>query len=178
MKKLRMLGALLALLTATSFTSVTAFADTVSEPATATTQFTYTLKNEPTFSVTIPGSVEITDEGTPMTISATDVANLDGKKVSVTIAGTDYFRNQMVLTGKTETGANAAIRYQFVDQDGNIIETTGTKDQVNGVEVASFTEDGDVTFSVRPVLAASSSIKTGVTYTGSMTYNIALVDAE
>ena len=80
----------------------------------------------------------------------------------------------MVLEGKTSTGSNASLRYQFVMADDSIIETTGGKDQVNGVELASFTEDGTVSFTVRPVLSGSSSIKKGVTYTGSMTYGIEL----
>ena len=58
--------------------------------------------------------------------------------------------------------------------DERIIETTGGKNQVNGVEVASFTEDGTASFKVKPVLSSSSSIKKGVTYTGTMTYSVTL----
>ena len=36
-----------------------------------------------------------------MTIEAKDVAYLDGKKVSVTVAGTNYYRNQLVLQART-----------------------------------------------------------------------------
>lgn len=45
------------------------------------------------------------------------------------------------------------------------------------MELASFTEDGSVSLRVKPVIGtiSSSEIK-GVTYTGSMTYGIALVD--
>ena len=60
--------------------------------------------------------------------------------------------------------------------DEKVIETTGGKNQVNGVEVASFTEDGTVSFAVKPVLTGSSSIKKGVTYTGTITYSVALAD--
>ena len=73
---------------------------------------------------------------------------------------------------------NASIRYQFVLSDGSIVETTGGKDQVNGVELASFTQDGTETLTVRPVFSYSSSELKGVTYTGSITYGIALVDQE
>lgn len=135
------------------------------------TEFTFEYKNDPTYTVTIPSAVTITKEGTQMDITAEDVANLDNQKVSVTIAGTDKYRNQMVLEGR-----NASIRYQFVLADGTVIETTGGKDQVNGVELASFTENGKATLTVRPVLVGSSSIIKGVTYTGSMTYGIALVN--
>ena len=143
---------------------------------TLSTAFTFTYRNDPTYTVIIPDAVTITEEGAQVSISAEDVAWLDGQKVSVTIAGTDAYRNQMVLEGKTADGKNASLRYQFVMEDGSIIETTGGKDQVNGVELASFTENGAVSFTVRPVLSGSSSIKKGVTYTGTMTYGISLVD--
>ena len=140
------------------------------------TEFTFEYKNDPTYTVTIPSAVTITKEGAQMDITAEDVANLDSQKISVTIAGTDKYRNQMVLEGKSAEGRNASIRYQFVLADGTVVETTGGKDQVNGVELASFTEDGKATLTVRPVLSGSSSIIKGVTYTGSMTYGIALVN--
>lgn len=157
---------------ATSF-AATADQDSAENLGTA---FTFELKNDPTYTVSIPEAVTMTKNGAQVDIVAEDVANLDNQKVSVTIAGTDKFRNQMVLEGKTETGSNASLRYQFVMADGTVIETTGQKDQVNGVELASFTGDGVSSFSVVPVLTGSSSIKKGVTYTGSMTYGIELVD--
>lgn len=159
---------------------VSASAATVDQTANegAKTNFTFEYKYEPTYTVTIPSEVELSAEGTPVEIKAGNVNYLDGKKVSVTIAGTNYFRNQMVLQGKTETGSQASLRYQLIMPDDSVIETTGGKDQVNGVEVASFTEDGIASFTVKPVLSGSSSIKKGVTYTGAMTFAIALADAE
>ena len=128
--------------------------------------------------MTIPSAVTLTKDGAPMEIQAENVANLDNQRISVTIAGTDKFRNQMLLEGKSDEGRNASIRYQFVLSDGSIVETTGGKDQVNGVELASFTQDGTETLTVRPVFSYSSSELKGVTYTGSITYGIALVDQE
>ena len=78
------------------------------------------------------------------------------------------------MTGKTEDGMNVSMRYQFVLADGSVIETTGGKDQANGVELASFTEDGTGSYTVKPVLAFN--VEKGVTYTGSLTYGIELVD--
>lgn len=46
-----------------------------------------------------------------------------------------------------------------------------------GVELASFTEDGSTTFTVKPVLNNPSTPK-GVKYSGTMTYAVALTDAE
>lgn len=135
------------------------------------TELEYVLKNDPTYTVEIPAKIAIAKDGSDMTIKASNVNYLDGQKVSVSIAGTNYFRNQMVLQNENR----ATIRYQIVKEDGTVIETTGGKDQVNGVEVASFTEDGEVNNKVMPVELPSSTVGT---YTGSITFDIGLVDAE
>lgn len=142
-----------------------------------TTEFTFEFKNDPTYTVTIPSSVVIAKTGTQMDIVAEDVADLDNQKVSVTIAGTDQYRNQMVLQGNTTSGPRTSIRYQLVKNDGTVIETTGGKDEVVGVELASFTEDGTVSLTVLPVLN-DPDLTAGVTYTGGMTYGIELVTVE
>lgn len=178
MKRMKKATALvLSALTVMSMGTVGVSAASIDQASTEalSTEFTFEYKNDPTYTVTIPSSVVMTKEGTQMSIVAENVENLDNQKVSVTIAGTDKYRNQMVLEGKTESGSNASIRYQFVMADGSVIETTGGKDQVNGVELASFTEDGTASLTVKPVISGSSSIKKGVTYTGSMTYGIELV---
>ena len=135
------------------------------------TELEYVLKNDPTYTVEIPAKIAIAEDGSDMTIKASNVNYLDGQKVSVSIAGTNYFRNQMVLQNENR----ATIRYQIVKEDGTVIETTGGKDQVNRVEVASFTEDGEVNNKVMPVELPSSTVGT---YTGSITFDIGLVDAE
>ncbi len=159
-------------------TVVSASAATVNQTSkgSAETSFSFEYKYDPEYTVTIPSEVELTTEGTNVEIKAENVAHLDNKKISVTIAGTNAYRNQMLLEGKTEDGKQAALRYQFIMPDERVIETTGGKNQVNGVEVASFTEDGTVSFAVKPVLNGSSSIKKGVTYTGTITYSVALAD--
>lgn len=146
--------------------------DSTETPSTA---ITFDYKNDPTYTVTIPDAVTLEKDGAEMQIEASDVANLDGKKISVTIAGTQYFRNQLVLEGKTEEGRNATMRYRVVKEDGTVIETTG-QDTATGTELASFTDNGTTTLEVRPVLAFN--VPSGVVYTGSMTYGISLVDAQ
>ena len=133
------------------------------------TDFTCTVENNPTYTVTIPSAVTISQNGTVVDITAENVANLGDQEISVTIGGTDYFRNQLVLEGEK------VLRYQIIKSDGTAIETTGT-DTATGTELAAFTEDGTVNYTVKPVIAASTS--KGVTYTGSMTYGISLVDAQ
>ena len=175
MKKLITIICALALCATTVVSASAATVNATSEGG-VDTNITFEYKYDPEYTVTIPSEVELTAQGTNVEIKAENVAHLDNKKVSVTIAGTDAYRNQMVLSGKTEDGKQASLRYQFIMPDEKVIETTGGKNQVNGVEVASFTEDGTVSFAVKPVLTGSSSIKKGVTYTGTITYSVALAD--
>lgn len=140
------------------------------------TTFTFDYKNDPTYTVTIPDAVTMDKDGTNVDIVAENVANLDGQKISVTIAGTDQFRDQMLMSGKTEDGKTGYTRYQFVLEDGTVVETA--PDSVNGTELVSFTDNGTKTFQVKPVISFSSSQYKGVVYTGQMTYGISLVDAE
>lgn len=163
--KRRKTAVLLSTLAICSTMAVTANAESQS------TELEYVLKNDPTYTVEIPAKITIAKDGSDMTIKASNVKYLDGQKVSVSIAGTDYFRNQMVLQNEDR----AVMRYQIVKEDGTVIETTGTKDQANGVEVAAFTEDGEVNNKILPVKLPSSTVGT---YTGSITFDIGLVDAE
>lgn len=132
--------------------------------------------NEPTYTVTIPTSLALSDEGNALEIKASNVKNMDGKKVSVTINGTNYFRNQMVLQGKTSKSSySSTMRYQLIAADGTVIETTGT-DTATGTELAAFTEDGTVTYTAKPVAATMTNIETGVTYSGTMTFGISVTE--
>ena len=145
--------------------------------STQATTFSYTKKNDPTYTVTIPSTLSLSEDGTKMDITASDVAYLDGKKVSVTIAGTDKYRNQMYVSVKkvSKTTYSKELRYQFVAEDSSVIETTGT-DTVSGTELASFTDNGTVSYTVKPVLEKKNP-EPGLEYTGTMTFGISLVDS-
>ena len=92
----------------------------------AATEFSYMKENTPTYTVSIPTTLSLSDEGTPFSITASDISYLGDKRISVTIAGTDYYRNQMVLTGKTSKPSySGVLRYQLIAPDGSVIETTG-----------------------------------------------------
>lgn len=176
MKKIASFIIASAMLVCAASTSVGAASVNEGSAGSLSTAFTFEYKNDPAYTVSIPAAVTMTKEGSEVEITAENVADLDGKRISVTIAGTDKYRNQMLLEGKTAEGRNASLRYQFIMPDETVIETTGGKDQVNGAELASFTEDGSVSFTVKPVLSASSATVKGVTYTGSITYGIGLAD--
>lgn len=111
-----------------------------------------------------------------MTIEAKDVAYLDGKKVSVTVAGTNYYRNQLVLQARTSKPSyTGVIRYQLISPDNKVYETKGD-DTVIGTELASFTENGTVTYTVKPVLYDKINLEPGLKYTGTMNFGISLTD--
>ena len=99
MQKKRIVSALLASAMVAALAIPSMAAEITQDGGDAATQFTFVYKNDPTYTVTIPESVEITKDGTDVSISAENVENLDGQKVSVTIAGTSAYRNQMVLEG-------------------------------------------------------------------------------
>ncbi len=140
------------------------------------TTFSFDYKNDPTYTVTIPDAVTMDKDGSDVNIVAENVANLDGKKISVTIAGTDQFRDQMLMEGKTEDGQTGYTRYQVNLEDGTVGETA--PEHANGAELESFTATGPNYFKVQHDISFSSSQYKGVLYTGQMTYGISLVDAE
>lgn len=166
--------ATLAILVCTAAPGTVFAADQTTE---ASTEFSYMKENTPTYSILIPTTLSLSDEGTPFSITASDISYLGDKRISVTIAGTDYYRNQMVLTGKTSRPSySSVLRYQLIAPDGSVIETTG-KDTATGTELASFTEAGTVTYTAKPVSqGAGINLEPGIPYKGTMTFGISLVE--
>lgn len=152
------------------------FGASADELASETSQeISVTLTAEPSYTVTIPASVNMGNEGTAVDVTADAVENLpENKKVSVTIAGTSGYKNQMVLEGQTESGPRTSIRYQITNEAGEVIETIGTSNSPVGKEIVSFTENGTKQYSINPVIAGN--FKYDVAYTGSITFGIALAD--
>lgn len=151
---------------------LTAFAEETTQELTAT------LTADPAYTVTIPGTVSMGNDGAVVDVTAEDVENLpEGQKISVTIAGTQAYRNQMVLecnAADSPTGMNTSIRYQIIPESGEVIETTGDKDQANGKEVAAFTGSETKQYTIMPVIAGR--YKYNVAYTGNITFGIGLAD--
>ncbi len=150
----------------------TAFAEETTQELTAT------LTADPTYTVTIPGTVSMGNDGAVVDVSAESVENLpEGQKISVTIAGTQAYRNQMLLecsAADSPTGMNTSIRYQIIPESGEIIETTGGKDQANGKEVAAFTGNETKQYTIIPVI--NGRYEYNVDYTGSITFGIGLAE--
>ena len=139
-------------------------------------QISVTLTAEPEYTVTIPASVSMGNDGTYVDVTADDIANLpEGKKISVTIAGTDKYNDQMLV--EAETSPRTSLRYQIISDDGELIETNASTGAVGvGKEVVSFTENGTKQYQIKPVIAGRYEY--GVAYTGSITFGIEVTDAE
>ena len=157
--------------------SVTAMA------AESTQKISAVLTADPTYTVTIPATVNTGNHGTTVDVTASEVENLaEGQRISVTIAGTNYFRNQLVLEADRDfVDVNHArtLRYQIISEDGEVIETTG-QDTATGSEVVSFTGNETKQYQIKPVIvdANKDRLVVGVPYTGSITFGIEIADAE
>lgn len=152
----------------------TAFA---AEPETSQEQqISVTLSAEPEYTVTIPASVSMGNEGTYVDVTASDITNLaEDKKISVTIAGTDKYRDQMIV--EADTSPRTSLRYQIISDNGELIETNASTGAVGvGKEVLSFTENGTKQYQIKPVI--SGRYEYGVAYTGSITFGIEVTDIE
>ena len=137
---------------------------------------TVNLTADPTYTVTIPASVSMDKEGTAVEVVAEDVENLqEGQKISVTIAGTSGYNDQMVVEAKTTP--RTSLRYQIISDAGELIETNASTGAVGvGKEAVSFTGDGAKQYQIKPVLAGR--FEYGVDYTGSITFGIEVVDVQ
>ena len=139
-------------------------------------QISVTLTAEPEYTVTIPASVSMGNEGTYVDVTADEITNLpEGKKISVTIAGTDKYNDQMVV--EAQTSPRTSLRYQIISDDGELIETNASTGAAGvGKEVVSFTGNGTKQYQIKPVI--SGRYEYGVAYTGSITFGIEVADAE
>ena len=141
----------------------------------STQEISAVLSMEPTYTVTIPATVNMGNDGTSVDVTAADVENLqEGQKISVTIAGTNYYRNQLVLEADRElVDVNHArtLRYQIINEAGETIETTGQD---------TFTGNETKQYQIKPVIVDENRdrLVAGVPYTGSITFGIALAEAE
>ena len=127
----------------------------------------YNVRNDPTYNISIPSSITMSKEGAALEFAATDVENLENEKVSIKIAGTDQYRNQMLL--KNTDDGKSLMRYQIVNDEGKVLETKGGKDEMVGEEVVSFTEDGVKICEVKPV---ENTITALGHYSGAITFEI------
>lgn len=131
------------------------------------------LTAEPEYTITIPESVSMGNEGATVNVEASNVKNIpEGKRISVTIAGTSGYKNQMVL--EADTSPKTSIRYQIINENNELIETNASTGAVGvGKEIVSFTENGTKQYQIKPVIAGRYEY--GAEYTGSITFGIELL---
>ena len=71
---------------------------------------------------------------------------------------------------------NHITRRRLIGPSNNVIETTDQNTD-NGTELASFTDNGTVTYTAKPVIGSKGhNLEPGVNYTGTMTFGIGLVE--
>ena len=140
----------------------------------STQNLTVNLTAEPSYTVTIPGTVTMGNDGTTVDVTAEDVKNLpEENKISVTIAGTDKYRDQMVV--EADTSPRTSLRYQIISETGETIETNAATGAVGvGKEVVSFVENGTKQYQIKPVI--NGRYEYGVDYTGSIIFGIEVVE--
>lgn len=140
------------------------------------TTMTFDYQLDPSYTVTIPSSVVLEKNGTPVVFEASNVENLGGKSISVTVAGTSAFRDQFVLEGKDEKGRLASMRFSITTENGDFLTTNAGAgvENLNGTQLASFADNGSQTLTFAPLIDNSSSTRPGVAYSGTITYGISL----
>ena len=113
------------------------------------------------------------NEGTTVDVEASDVKNIpEGEKISVTIAGTSAYKDQLVL--EADTSPKTSLRYQIINETGEVIESNASTGAVGvGKEIVSFTENGTKQYTIKPVIAGR--FEYDVEYTGSITFGIELL---
>lgn len=133
-------------------------------------QISATLVAEPSYTITIPSTVEMKNEGTVVDVIASDVKNLqENEKISVTIASTSAYKAQMIL--EADTSPRTSIRYQIISDTGELIETNASTGATGvGKEVVSFTGNETKQYTIKPVIAGRYEYN--VPYTGSITFGI------
>lgn len=175
MKKLHKLGAALLAACMLCSMSMTAFAaDTNLDPDTTSGDTNITAKTsipgEPAYTITIPGTIDVGDisktaapsiKSTPFDVVAASVADLNGKQVDVSVSTSDGTFNLV------DASAND-LPYQ-------VFNTTADGEALtNGGLFTSFTADGTVTGRVD---IDQADIEAAGTYTGTLTFTIALADS-
>ena len=85
-----------------------ALGDNYHQDGDASTLISFEWKNDPTYSMTIPESVVMTNEGVDVDFTASDVEYMEGKELVVSISCTDKFRDQMLLS-------STAVSYTHLD---------------------------------------------------------------
>ncbi|MDD7390951.1 MAG: hypothetical protein PUG60_15130 [Lachnospiraceae bacterium] len=181
MKFFKKLTAGLLTLAACASMSMAAFAEE------GTTSLNLFVPNDPTYTITIPASVDLSaTEPTDIPVTASDVNYIpDGKKISVTfVKGTGTY-GRLYMTADNPNGGKQLLHTLYIKGTEDEWKSGALEKQIKGMELASFTEDGVENFQIKPaalVFPDSTNdnlrIIKGAKYTETMTYGIGLTDIQ
>ncbi|MEG1500629.1 MAG: hypothetical protein RR396_01595 [Clostridiales bacterium] len=124
---------------------------------TAISTLTYNVLMKPSYTITIPANVNFLDGSSNVTIQAKNLANLEGKRISVAITDTSDANNRFVLTnGSKELPYSIRVNGDMGDYS-------------LGNELCSFQSNGEQSYTMTAANPTSSG-----NYTGTLTYTISL----
>jgi len=143
--------------------------------------------NEPSYIVTIPASLELSMGENFLPITVTDAENLNGKKITVTIEGTNepngiggfatvlHVPYEILLSGYTNE-----VRYNIFNAEGNLIGEGGPHIfAVHDRTLAEFDGNGEKSIKISNIESVwsppSFPIMPNVPYTGYIVFGIKVV---
>lgn len=141
--------------------------------------------NDPVYTVTVPETVALSaTENTQVPITASDVKYIpEGKKISVTLDRGNGTFGRLYLEGTNEETGKEYMMTLYVKGTDGEFKMGALENQIKGMELASFTEDGTANFQMYPCAFdypgstnQNLSIQKGVEYKGSMTFGVELKD--
>ena len=151
------------------------------------TDLTLYVPNDPVYTITVPETVALSaTENTQVPITASDVKYIpEGKKISVTLDRGNGTFGRLYLEGTNEETGKEYMMTLYVKGTEGEFKMGALENQIRGMELASFTEDGTMNYELRPAAlnypdstADNLTIQKGVHYTGYLTYGIELADIQ
>lgn len=140
---------------------------------------------DPVYTVTIPQTIEIdTKEITDVQITASDVQHIpEGKKISVTLTKGSGTYGRLYLEAENPSGGKNYLMTLMIKGTGDEFESGALENNIKGMELASFTENGTANFQMYPCAFdypestnQNLTIQKGAEYKGSMTFGVELKD--
>lgn len=140
---------------------------------------------DPVYTVTIPETIEVdTKEVTSVPVTASDVQYIpEGKKISVTLTKGSGTYGRLYLEAENPDGGKNYLMTMMIKGTDGEFKSGALENQIKGMELASFTEDGTANFEMYPCAFdypdstnQNLTIQKGVEYKGSMTFGVELKD--
>lgn len=174
-----------AMLAAVMICSVMAAQVSAENTAAAKSDITMYQPYDPVYTVTIPQTIEIdTKEITDVQITASDVQHIpEGKKISVTLTKGSGTYGRLYLEAENPSGGKNYLMTLMIKGTGDEFESGALENNIKGMELASFTENGTANFQMYPCAFdypestnQNLTIQKGAEYKGSMTFGVELKD--